>query len=147
MRIRVSAVCGPVLPRRCHAQDPGRVRSGMAAFRGVGMHGQGGEQQRRSERERHADREENDSNRALTSAATAEIGPGPVASGPVNGLFSWKTTTAAIPTSAACRTATLSDALPEPMPLKNGNTPTMIEVTITARSTPTGSRLSAALCR
>jgi len=62
-------------------------------------------------------------------------------------LFSWNTTTMAIPISAACRTATPSDALPEPMPLKNGKTPTMSEVTITARSTPNGSRLSAALCR
>jgi hypothetical protein len=43
--------------------------------------------------------------------------------------------------------ATLTAALSERIPLKNGKTPTMSEVTITAMGTPSGSRLSAALWR
>jgi hypothetical protein len=139
--------CGLVMPGRACQQAPWRVRSGPPGFRGRGVRGQDREQQRGSEGDRRADRQEGGSNRAPTSSATAEIGPGPVASGPVNGLLSWNTTTAAIATSAAWRMATLIDALSERIPLKNGKTPTMSEVTITASSTPSGSRLSAALWR
>ena len=117
------------------------------------MRGKGDQDQCRGEEEDRADPQEAGLllapafNRAPISAATAESGPGPVPSGPVYGLFSWNTTTTATATSTDCTTATLIDAFSERIAPANGKRPTMSEVKTTAMSTPTGSRLSAALSR
>jgi hypothetical protein len=62
-------------------------------------------------------------------------------------LFSWNTTTTATATSTDCTMATLVDAFSERIAPANGKRPTMSEVKTTAMSTPTGSRLPAALSR
>jgi hypothetical protein len=57
----------------------------------------------------------------------------------VNGLFSWKTTTTPIVTSAACSEAMVMLIAADFIPPANGNTHMMTEVAITAASRPAGS--------